>query len=489
MTLGNRPGIGLIALAALAVSWLGGAASAQTDEGFAGKWRASVDTGQGEIIYLMDISQGEDGTWTGDLKSDQNPNRVMTFTSITIDGSHILAVVDQGDFKQSFEGNLGGNGKIKGKMRIHAQDVKTETSMTFVPAATPKNPVPEPIAGSPVVNFDSSNPISGSWAVHPSEEDKARTLRLEIGRNAKNEWAGSITDTGTDELTPLRDINLGENTLSFNFRPEGAPFLASFWGRYLPEDDSLKGSLSIGGRSQPLTFERIGAAPGTTANEFADTRPPKPRKHLSHFAAAARVGYWHPIYVLKEKVRNINDITSSKTAFDGGVRWYVQDTIAFQARVFRGGLGFNTNDFNLSLFDPVDGPQGTGIAPRITKDSYLKLDGWEFTINGYVGPSLFPDSRYNPYIIGLLGRTSWELDENGRGSKIITIFDEPVEGKDWHFGAGLGTEYAINERFGLEGEWTWVYTLTQDTQRWTNNTMQWTNTHAFRFSLGAILWF
>jgi opacity protein-like surface antigen len=102
---------------------------------------------------------------------------------------------------------------------------------------------------------------------------------------------------------------------------------------------------------------------------------------------------------------------------------------------------------------------------------------------------ILPGSRFNPYVIGAIGKTSWDLGSDGRGSTPVAIDDEPLEGDDWAFGGGLGTEYGINGHLGIEAEWLWSYFLTEDTQKWEDNVSQWTNTHAYRLSLGIIYWF
>jgi len=489
MAQGNRPGFGFAVALLVMASTLAGAAMAQAADDHTGKWRGELNLPQGELVVLLELMQDDAGAWTGTIGSSVDKGRVLTVADLAITEERLTFRVTlpglDPEAKQTYEGQFEDE-RIKGVLTLKGRGKPKTYNLNFRRLTLIEEEDLTPPPGSPIATYDVANPLSGSWAARSSAEDEARQLKLELGRDSTSKVSGTITDTGTDQTTVLRDIGFDDNTVAFNFRPEGAPFLASFWGRYIPEDDEIKGSLSLGGRSQPLTFKRVGRAPGATVDYYVP--PPRPRKHFSSLGASARLAYWHPLHILRDDVRNINDITTSSAGFDLGARYYVMDSFGVQVRYFRGGLGFDTNETNLDLF-AADGPQGAGIAPAITADSYLSLSGFELTLMGYIGPMMFPTSRFNPYVIGVAGKTSWELGSDGRGSTPVAIYDVPVEGDDWEFGGGLGTEYAINGRLGIEAEWLWSYFLTEDVKKWEDNTEQWTNTHAYRFSLGVIYWF
>jgi hypothetical protein len=276
----------------------------------------------------------------------------------------------------------------------------------------------------------------------------------------------------------MESLSVGETSVSFNFRPEGTPFPASFFGNYLPEDDILRGTFSIAGRSSPLTrFERTSPLPASLQPTEGEEEEPGRQRHQHSFGISARASYFLPIHVLQDDSRNINDITTGEFNWDASVRWYVLDGLALVGRYFRGGLGFDTNDKNLSLFE------GLGL----NSESYLKLDGLELALNGYFGNALFPTSRFNPYISLVAGKTDWALSQQGRGSDPVLIDDTPVEANSWHFAGGLGTEYELSSRFFIEAEWLWRYTLTQDEDLWPNPDEFWTNTHYWALSLGLVI--
>jgi len=497
MNQGIRPGTRLAWLLLIVVSLGAAVASAAEDTDFSGRWRAKLSSPQGdEIIVVMDLSQDVAGAWTGTMRSSQARDRSITLSNLVVGGGQVQFSIKLPEFpgvRQDYVGEISDDGQtLDGSLHVENPQGSFDMPLEFSKVATEAAAGPAPAEESPVARFDPSNPLTGRWTARPSDKEKERELHLELGLDSAGEWAGRLTDTGTDESNTLRDIEMGDNTVSFNFRPEGAPFLASFWGRYLPEEDEIRGSLSLGGRSQPLTFTRLGPAPGAQEDLFAEEKEPLPRKHFKPLGVVAHGSYWHPLYVIKEGVRNINDITTSSWAWDAGLRWYVLDTFAVGGRYVRGGVGFDTNAQNLALFDPTTnppGPQSDGLRPPITKDAFIAMNGFEFTMAGYVGPVLFPNSKFNPYVTGLIGRMDWELNVDGRGSEVITLRDEPVQGTDWTFGGGLGTEYAISQRIGLEFEWTWAYTVTQDDQLWPDTTYQWTSQHVFRFSFGGIVWF
>lgn len=488
MAQGNRPGFGPAVALLVVASMLAGAAGASAAEGYAGKWRGEIAVGQSDLVVVLELVQDDAGAWSGTIGSSVDkgrwlPVRDLEVVDDTIAFNLTLPGLDP-QAKQRYEGRFEAE-RIKGVLSERTRGRPTMYDLDFRRLTLLEEEELTPPAGSPVAAYDPSNPLSGSWAARSSEEDETRQLKLELGRDSDRKLSGTITDTGPNETTVLRDIGFDDNTVAFNFRPEGAPYLASFWGRYIVEDDEIKGSLSLGGRSQPLTFERVGRAPGATADLYAP--PPLPRKHFSSVGVSARLSYWYPLHVLRKDERNINDITTASGGFDLGARYYLMDSFGVQLRYFRGGLGFDTNEANLALFEPD--AQGDGIAPPITADSYLGFSGFELTMMGYLGPLILPSSRFNPYVIGAMGKTSWDLGSDGGGSTPVAIYDVPLEGDDWAFGGGLGTEYQINGRLGIEAEWLWSYFLTEDTLKWEDNVTQWTNTHAYRLSLGVIFWF
>ncbi|MEZ4386591.1 MAG: hypothetical protein R3D98_03265 [Candidatus Krumholzibacteriia bacterium] len=485
MNVGMRPGLRTTLLvSALTLTMIGGAAA---DDGIAGKWRSEVVGPQGKIQQIVQFQQDNTGRWIGTTKSSVDKDKVHDLDQVTVDGNRVT-------FRRNEELPGGGTAKLAFDLRLRPLENKLGGTMTVTfPGGEREMPVEFTRvierADAEGVSFDAARPVMGSWAAHPDDKDKERVIQLDVLPDAEN-YQGTITDTGVDATVAMRDLEVKDgNVVSFNFRFEGAPFMSSFWGRYDEVRDELRGTLSVGGRSQPLRFERTSQGPDDVQDEFTTRKAPLPIKHPSRLAATARLSWWQPLYVLKEKVRNINDITTGDLAYDGGARFYIVDYLAVQARYARGGVGFDTNETNLGLFDPVTGSQGNGLSAPLTRDSYLSLDGFEFSFVGYLGQNILPGSKFNPYLIGLVGKTKWELTESGRGSDVIQIFETPVEGSSWTFGGGLGTEYAMSDRFGLELEWLWAYTTTGDETKWNDTTYQWTNQHVYRLSLGGIVWF
>jgi hypothetical protein len=489
MNVAQRPGIRFALLVSL-LAVLATASIAQTTDSIAGRWRTEIADPRGTTVMIMEFQlDPTSGRWSGTVRSSRAPqefeelqnvsfaDRTVRFHTITeIPGQNIQA-------RTNFNLRLRPAGdELVGTMTISMPGMEREMPLTLTR-------IVERI-GTERMRFQPARPFIGNWSAQPDRDDRERELVLEVLPDGAR-YLGTLTDTRLDQTVSLRDlvINDTENTISFNFRFEGAPFLSSFWGRYDDDRDRVRGSLSIGGRSQAISFDRTSPGPESLIDDLRTVRRPLPRKHETKFAATARGANWTPLYVMKENVRNINDITTRSFALDAGLRYYLLDYLALQGRVLRGGLGFDTNERNLGLFDPVDGPQGEGLSAPLTTDSYLKLDGYEFSIVAYLGQSIMPESKFNPYLIGVIGRTTWAVTDDGRDGNVMQIFEVPLEGTDWTFGGGLGTEYAISSRVGLEFEWVWAYTNTEDELKWSDVTYQWTRQHGFRFSLGAILWF
>jgi len=486
MNVGMRPGTRTILLV-IAVILLAGTALAQETPSVAGKWRTEAQGPQGTVVQIVQLQQDETGRWIGTTKSSADPDAVLDLETVNVDGSRVT-------FRRTEEGPGGAAIKIDFDLRLRpAKDELGGKVTVKFPGGEREMPVTftrvVERANTGTVSFLSDRPVVGAWSAVPDKKNKEREIHLDVLPNA-DDYKGTITDTGIDATVAMRDLDVKDNNvMSFNFRFEGAPFMSSFWGRYDEVKDELRGTMSVGGRSQPLKFIRTSQGPDDIDSEFETEKKPLPIKHPGRFGITARLSYWNPLYVLKEKNRNINDITSAKLGFDGGARFYLVDFLAVQARYSRGGLGFDTNETNLELFDHVTGAQGEGMSTSLSTDSEITMDGFEISFMGFLGQNILPESKFNPYLIGLMGRTDWELTVAGRGTDVIEILEEPVKGTDWTFGGGLGTEYAVSESFGLELEWMWAYTVCADETKWSDTTFQWTNQHVYRFTLGGVFWF
>lgn len=336
------------------------------------------------------------------------------------------------------------------------------------------------LLGTGTAYAEANENIAGTWRalMKTPQGDIEILMTLE---HAEGAWSGTISDpTGSGrDLTPDA-LSVDGNTVSFNFRPEGTPFPASFFGNYMPDDDIIRGTFSIAGRSSPLTrFERTSELPEGLRPAAGEEEPRGRQRHFTAFGVALRVNYWQPIHLVEDEVRTMNDLTTGKLNFDGGLRWYLMDGLAIFGRYFRGGQGFDTAEIDLAPFADI----GLG------KESYLKLDGYEFGFNAYAGNALFPESRFNPYLTVAAGRTDWELTTGARGSEAVVIGEKALQDEDWHVGAGLGTEYEVSRRFAVELEWFWRFIMTKDKDQWPDTVKReyWTNTHLWNLSLGLVV--
>ena len=484
MNVGMRPGTRTFLLVT-AFGLLAAATAASAADDLAGRWRGELPGPQGEIAQILQFQQDQTGRWTGTTRLSTDPDTIHDLEALTVDGTRV-----------TFQGDLGEGVRGTARYALTLRPVTDQLRGSLI-LSTPMGERTVDVqfervadrAETEGISYIPDRPVVGAWSARPDDEDEEREILLDILPEA-DAYKGTITDTGVGETVAMRDLEVKDGSVvSFNFRFEGAPFMSSFWGRYDEVRDQIRGTMSVGGRSQVLRFERTSQGPDDVADALAGRQEPLPVKHAYSFAVTLRGAYWHPLYVLKENERNLNDITTAEFAFDASARFHIVDYLAIQARYVRGGLGFDTNAENLALFAPVDGPQGTGLSAGPTTDSFLAMDGFEFSVVGYLGQNVLPDSDFNPFLTLTMGRMNWELTESGRGSDPLAIFERPLEGTDWTFGGGVGTEYAVNERFGLEFEWLWAYTTTEDETQWEDITHQWTNQHVYRFSLGGVVWF
>ena len=276
-----------------------------------------------------------------------------------------------------------------------------------------------------------------------------------------------------------QDVKVNDTLISFTFRPKGSDYPSHFTGTYVAADDRVSGSFSQRGVSRFVKFKRDPATImlGTTAD--GQIIEPARVRHQHKFGITGRLSYWPAIHMVKDETYNLNAITTSQMNFDIGARYYVMDAFAVFLRGFRGGLGFSDDEVHLARFADIG----------LTSESNLKLNGWEIGFTGFLGNVINEDSRFNPYMTAVGGKTSWEVTTAGGGTEIVEIEDDPLEGKDWAFGFGLGTEYELTNNINLEFEWMWRYFKTQDDTIWVDVDEYWGNTHAWSLSLGATYMF
>ncbi len=314
---------------------------------------------------------------------------------------------------------------------------------------------------------------AGTWVGEVKDPDgKKFEIRLQIDKEDQD-WKCLLEDPflGTQEANRLI---VTQSRIGFTFRPKDAPFPSHFSGIYLAGDDRIAGTISQRGSSVMIKFKRD---PDSILLDLTDANGepiiPARIRHPYRFAVTGRYSLWPALHVVKDETYNINTLTSRTGNFDGTLKYFVLDQFNIFFRGIRGGLEFTEDD-------RIDTFQEYGLS----SESYLKLDTYEFGVMGYLGKLLFGSSKFNPYLTGAIGKTSWELNKGARDSDIVEILFSPVEGTDWAFAAGLGTEYEIGGSFCVEAEFLWRFFATQDEEIWANTDDLWSNTHAWSLSLG-----
>ncbi len=314
---------------------------------------------------------------------------------------------------------------------------------------------------------------AGQWIgeVKTPEGDKVDIhLTLE---NSGGVWAGTLEDP-TIGVTTISDLKVSDTWISFTFKPENAPFPLHFTGSYIAGDDRVSGTFSLHGNSRFVKFKRV---PGSEVAPLAPGVEPEEPARLRHdytFGLTGRVSYWAPLHLVQDNVYTINDLTVGTMNYDGTFKWMALDGFSIFFRYFRGGYNYTDKPLKLEPHAELG----------ISSNTYLKLDGMEFGLMGYLGNVMMRNSNFNPYLTLALGKTSWELTDNGRGSDVIISELEPLKGEEMSVMFGIGTEYELTTRMALEFEWAWRYFMTEDELKWADTEGTWSNTHAWGLSAG-----
>ncbi len=286
-------------------------------------------------------------------------------------------------------------------------------------------------------------------------------------------WKGTLSDPNIGEL-PLQDLTVTATRISFTFRPENVPFPANFSGSYVAAHDRVTGTFSLRGNSRFVKFERVPDGGGHKA--LADAAPAEPARvrHAHKVALTGRLSWWPSLHMVKDENYNLNDMTAASGSADLGLKWFAADEFCLFARFYRGGQSATDAPEKIARYEDIG----------FSSDSYLRLDGWEIGMTGFLGDVMMPNSRFNPYVTAAFGSVSWEQTVSGRGSDVIVMDRYALEGDDLGVLFGLGTEYQMSPDFALEFEWAWRYFSTEDTDKWPDPDNTWSNTHAWTLSLG-----
>jgi opacity protein-like surface antigen len=314
---------------------------------------------------------------------------------------------------------------------------------------------------------------AGQWVgTMRTPDDQEVDVFLNLDQQAAA-WTGTLESEFLGE-TSVSGLKVTDTRISFTFKPEGAPFPAHFSGSYIAGDDRITGTFSLRGNSRFVKFKRVPGSETVALPAGAEPVEPARIRHDYHFGVSGRVSYWASLHVVKDENYNLNNLTAGDIAYDGTLHWFPMDGFNLFARYFRGGQKTTDNAGRLERYADIG----------VSADSYLKLDGFEFGIMGYLGSVMMRNSKFNPYLTFAGGKTKWELTEQGRGSTVVAIDQIPLEGNDWAFTFGLGTEYEFSQRVAMNFEWAWRYFLTGDTVKWPDPDNTWTNTHAWALSAG-----
>lgn len=463
MSLGTNPRIWFVWILVILAGGLLGATAAQAQADAAGTWTAKVPGPQGEIELTLVLEKVEED-WRGTLRG---ANRSTAADQLTVvEGRvHFTTTNPEANLTASWDGTLDPSGNrlvlTSSVPGLGSQEI------SFI------RQIDQIIDETGGKKYRVGSGPAGVWVGQvkaPDGEDSQVTLVLD---KDNTEWAASIEDPFVKAVRG-ENVKVTDTLISFTYRPEGAPFPSHFSGTYIAADDRVTGSFSQRGSSRFVKFQRdpdtitLGLGP-----DGQPIQPPRVR-HAHRFALTGRLSQWAALHVVKDEVDNLNTLTKGALNYDGALKFYLMDDFCLFGRVFRGGQGFTDDPARLAPFAEL----GLG------GDSYLKLDGYEFGMTGYLGNLIFPRSAFNPFLTAAVGTTDWELTVGERGSEVISMEDNPFTGSDLSTAIGLGTEYELNPSMCLEFEFLWRYFLTEDTDLWPDTDTSWSNTHAWSLSFG-----
>ncbi len=314
---------------------------------------------------------------------------------------------------------------------------------------------------------------AGQWVgeVKTPEGDKV-DINLSLSKEGST-WTGTLEDPTMGE-TIVSNLKVTETRVSFTFKPASAPFPLHFSGSYIAGDDRVTGTFSLHGNSRFVRFKRVPGSEVVAGAANAEPMIPARIRHDYTFGLTGRVNYWMALHVTQDDVLTMNDLTVGTTNFDATFKWFVMDQFNIFFRYYKGGFNYTDDPLKLEPFTDLG----------LSGDSFLALDGMEIGVMGYLGNIMMPNSKFNPYLTGTLGQTSWSLNENGSGSEPINDGLYPFEGDDLAVSIGIGTEYELTQKLALEFEWAWRYFMTEDTEKWPDAETVWSNTHAWSLSAG-----
>jgi opacity protein-like surface antigen len=324
---------------------------------------------------------------------------------------------------------------------------------------------------------------AGRWAGEVDTPDGKKAEFHLVLDQKDGAWTGTLEDPRLGSAA-LSGLKVAGTNITFRFQPQGAPFALDFSGLYAAGDDQVTGTFSLQGSSQFVKFKRVAApatvAAGTVAAPADSALTPALRtKHPHRWALTGRVGWWASLHSVKDESYTMNNLTAAAPAFDGAVKWFAMDGLSVFVRGVRAGQNVTDDPERLAPY----------TSNGLTADSYLTLDGIELGVAGYLGTKLMPDSHFNPYMSGGVGRYTWAMTSAGRGTDPVTIAQAPLEGTDLGGWIGLGTEYALNSQMALDLEFAWRVYLTRDTKLWRGSEDVWSNSLAWAMSAGLTYWF
>jgi hypothetical protein len=215
--------------------------------------------------------------------------------------------------------------------------------------------------------------------------------------------------------------------------------------------------------------------------------------HPSFFAISAYAQHLIPIHILKEELYDINDLTGGGFGVGGELRIHILDELSLSLGFVRGGMGLLDSKMEEMLLINAKNLDNYNITP----DAYIRLDGFYLSSNSYLGNSMMPGSKFNPYLRGSLMYLDWDLQNDGRGSNIMSWQEKQLAGTDIGLGFGIGTEYDIRPNLKLDWSSTWTYVATGDEIKWnmfqhgenSDHSYMWTNTHFWNMNFGLVYGF
>lgn len=228
----------------LVLAFLGGDGQAQQAAAPAGHWEGALQAPGGTVGLTVDLAPGPAGGWVGSLSIPAASAFDVPVNEITVQQAAVRFTAAGLPGHPLFNGNLTLNGTL-----LSGTADGGNGPVPFLLRRTGEANVKVTLANSPL-----PPEMEGTWQASLATGGQQLHLVLKLARAGDGTATGTLTsvDQGNTEL-PITTIQIEGKQVKFEIRAVSGVFTGT-----LEKNGNLKGQLSTGATSVPLTFQRTG---------------------------------------------------------------------------------------------------------------------------------------------------------------------------------------------------------------------------------------